>query len=167
MKNKWVLSLFLLIVFLSACNSNSPETPEKTETIAQEFNVKSINGQTINLSEKKPTLIYFMATWCPTCVGLEKVFAQIHEQYGDKVQLLTVDVDPSIDTKEQLAQFQKKYGGNWPHVLDENQEITKQFQVKQLEEVALINKKGEQVFQDVNPSFEKLKSALSDIGVQP
>ncbi|TFB21492.1 TlpA family protein disulfide reductase [Filobacillus milosensis] len=145
---------------MTACGSN---TNDKTSKYG--FEKTDIQGETIGLSEEKPTLIYFMAAWCPTCVGGEKVFAELHKQYGDKVQLITVDIDPSVDTKEQLKKFQQKYGGNWPHVIDENQEMAKKFQVKQLEEVSLINLKGEQVFRGVNPSLEELQEALANEGV--
>lgn len=125
------------------------------------FETTDIQDKSVGLSNEKPTPIYFMDAWCPTCVDGEKVFVDLHDQYGDKIQLITVDVDPSMDMEENLAEFQEKYGGNWPHVLDKDQQITTQFQVKQLEEVYVINKDGEQVLHEINPSIIKLKKCSS------
>jgi cytochrome oxidase Cu insertion factor (SCO1/SenC/PrrC family) len=149
----------LLAIILTACGSKEEET-------AYSFDVKDIQGNQVSLSNEKPTLIYFMAAWCPTCVAEEKVFKKVHELYRNDVQLITVDVDPSADTRESLAAFQRKYGGKWPHVLDKGLGIAKGYNVKRLEEVALVNKDQQEVYRTVNPSLDDLKEALAEIGVK-
>ena len=154
---KKILLPALIIVSLSACGiSNGTNTinNEKTQPISSE-----------KISSEKPTLIYFMASWCPTCVAGEKVFKQIHNKYGNNVQLITVDMDPQRDTEQDLKDFQRQYGGEWTHLIDKEYELTKKYQVKQLEEVFLIDSNQEVVYHAVNPSFDDLQKELTRIGV--
>lgn len=106
-----------------------------------------------------------MASWCPTCVAGEKVFKQIHNKYGNNVQLITVDMDPLQDTEQDLKDFQRQYGGEWTHLIYKEYELTKKYKVKQLEEVFLIDSNQEVIYHAVNPSFDDLQKELTRIGV--
>jgi cytochrome oxidase Cu insertion factor (SCO1/SenC/PrrC family) len=162
MKFRLVMIVALSFVFvLSGCSSSN----EKDGEPAFSFNAKDIQGNSISLKNESPTLMYFMASWCPTCIGGEKVLKEVQELYP-KVQLITIDVDPTTDTVESLSEFQKKYGGNWPHVLDDGQKITKGYSVKQLEEMIVVDKNQEVVFRATNPSLDELKEVLTTIGVK-
>lgn len=163
MKKRLIFSAMLIVLLIgsTACGTKS-----NTKS-AFNFQVHDIQGKSVLLSHKKPTLIYFMAAWCPSCVHGEKVFNKMHQQYKGHVQLMTVDVAANTDTKKSLAKFQKSYGGNWPHVLKNGVKIAKTYGVKQLEEVVLLNSNHKKVYEAVHPSVNDLTKQLADIGVKP
>lgn len=144
---------FLIILTLSACGVSNDSSSLKTRQIQQS-------------SSQKPTLIYFMASWCPSCASEEQVFKQIHKTYGNNIHLMTVDVDPKNDTKKNLSIFQKQFGGNWTHIIDKNYKLAKKYKIKQLEEVFLINSNQKIVLHEIDPSFNQLKQALEKLGVK-
>lgn len=40
-----------------------------------------------------PTLIEFYADWCTTCQGMSSTVAQLHEQYGEEISFVMLDID--------------------------------------------------------------------------
>ncbi len=59
------------------------------------------------LAEEKPTVLFFYATWCPTCqAAMKEIEADPHRLDG--INLLIVDYDNSDD-------LQKKYGVTYQH----------------------------------------------------
>ncbi|EYR55908.1 TlpA family protein disulfide reductase, partial [Staphylococcus aureus] len=96
----------------------------------------------------------------------EEIFKEMHQLNPNDVQLITVSLDPNTDTKESLAKFKQDYGGDWPHVLKNGKEIADTYGVKQLEEIVLVNSENEVFYRSVRPSFDDLKEALTQIGVE-
>jgi thiol-disulfide isomerase/thioredoxin len=156
-----IIAALIFVIALSGCST----TNQKDGVPAFSFNAKDIQGNSISLKNDAPTIMFFMASWCPTCIAGEKVLYEIQELYP-KVQLITIDVDPVTDTVESLTEFQKEYGGNWPHILDEGQKIAKGYSIKQLEEVIVVDENQEVVFRATNPSLDELKEVLTTIGVK-
>ncbi|CAA4478691.1 AhpC/TSA family protein [Staphylococcus aureus] len=148
----------VLLIGLTACGAESDT--------ANESKVQDIQGNPVSLPNEKPTLIYFMATWCPSCIYNEEIFKEMHQLNPNDVQLITVSLDPNTDTKESLAKFKQDYGGDWPHVLKNGKEIADTYGVKQLEEIVLVNSENEVFYRSVRPSFDDLKEALTQIGVE-
>jgi thiol-disulfide isomerase/thioredoxin len=57
--------------------------------------LEDLDGNTVNLSSwvgRKPVLIQFWATWCPTCAGLQPRFEAVRRQHGDAVEIIYVAV---------------------------------------------------------------------------
>src|SRR5699024_7201739 len=143
--------MMVLLIVLTACGAE-PDTKNESQ-------VQDIQGNPVTLSNEKPTLIYFMAAWCPPCIYNEEIFKEIHQLNPNDVQLITVSLDPNTDTKESLAKFKQDYGGDWPHVLNNGTKIAQSYDVKQLEEVVLVNSENEMVYRSIRPSFDELKEA--------
>jgi thiol-disulfide isomerase/thioredoxin len=64
-------------------------------------------------SEGKGVLIYFFATWCPTC---EEDLQNLNSVYGEKdwkINVIVVAFDPS-ESNEQIAEYKEKRGYSWP-----------------------------------------------------
>lgn len=47
----------------------------------------------VAIDNHKPTLIEFYADWCTTCQGMATTVRELHQQYGDKVNLVMLDID--------------------------------------------------------------------------
>ena len=101
-----------------------------------------ISGQTVVLGDGRPAALYFMATWCPSCVYGETQLRQVQSRLGRRAQLVTVDVDPVHDTPATLSAFVNRYGGAWPHVLDSSLRLVSAFGVTSLDTLILINGQG-------------------------
>lgn len=84
-----------------------------TTIIALVFAIASISLGSCGSAEKKaataadvrpgveyaqPTVLDFNATWCVPCKKLTPAFEMAKEQYGDKVNFLTVDIDQYKET---------------------------------------------------------------------
>src|SRR5229473_8582854 len=67
-----------------------------------------VGGQRFVLSEHtdKPTLVYFMASWCISCVPEARAIAQLQGELGQQVNFVVLDIDPT-DTEKGLEHFWK------------------------------------------------------------
>lgn len=54
--------------------------------------------QTQVLSETLPVLVYFWAPWCGPCRLMSPVIEKIAAQYGDRLKIVKMEVDPNPQT---------------------------------------------------------------------
>ncbi|AMX82341.1 hypothetical protein GS3922_00770 [Geobacillus subterraneus] len=124
--------VLLLITVLAVGWLSVNKTATREDTI--HIRVKDIEGNTVNINDQKPTVLFFMAAWCVSCVDIEQNLKEVAKERN--VQVVTVDVDPQTDAKEDLAAFQRTYGEDWPHVFDADLSLVKLFRVNSLDGVA-------------------------------
>ena len=71
------------------------------ETIAPNFQLKDLAGNTVTLSQykgKQDVLLFFWTTWCPYCRRGLKALNEKHAQLSkDGVEILAIDVNDSAD----------------------------------------------------------------------
>ncbi|GMO01703.1 TlpA family protein disulfide reductase [Parageobacillus thermoglucosidasius] len=146
--------LFIIIALIAVFLSVNKTATENGKV---EISIEDIHGKTISIDNKKTTVLFFMAAWCISCADIERDLKEIAKDKN--VQVITVDVDSQIDTKEDLAAFQKTYGGNWPHVLDTNLSLVKSFKVNSLDTVVIL-KNGKVVHKSIRPSLETMKDVI-------
>jgi peroxiredoxin len=135
--------------------------------IAPDFTVPTLEGDVFQLSEQRdrPTIIFFMAYWCPTCIPEARALAQLKEEYGDTLRIIALDIDPS-STPEALANFKHvSANGAFTWAFDAGQEVTRRYQVRSLDTTVIVDETGRVVYRDgfVTP-YETLKEALALIG---
>ena len=103
-----VIPLLLIgILIISACSQNKPASQDSVQDaglnkgqIPPDFQIKTIEGKEIKLSDfkdNKPILLYFWASWCPYCKEDLGVVKDIYPKYADKVTFLAVDLDTGED----------------------------------------------------------------------
>ena len=92
------------------------------------------NGRRLNfytdLVKGKTVAINFIFTTCTTiCPPLTATFRRVQQQLGEQagsnVQLISISVDPTVDTPERLYDFAAKFkaGPGWTFVTGDKQEI--------------------------------------------
>lgn len=139
--------------------------PTKGET-APDFSVPTLDGGTFSLTEQRgqPAVVFFMAYWCPTCVSEARALQKLHEEYGDQVSILALDVDPS-SSPENLQGF-LKWAGNptYPFGFDKDNGVLKKYKVRSLDTTVIIDAGGNIVYRDAYPSsYETLKAELEKL----
>src|SRR5574337_923093 len=112
--------------------------------LAPDFTLKTLEGNTIRLSEfrgKKVVLISFWATWCPPCRLEMPAIQQIYSEYKDKgFEILAVNIES--DAKQGIRDFIKELRLTFPILLDPNMKITRKFRVIGLPVSVLIDRQG-------------------------
>lgn len=108
-------------------------TPSISSLRIPDINVRDQNGQPKNfytdLVKGKTVAINFIFTTCTTiCPPLTATFRRVQQNLAERgmdVQLISVSVDPVIDTVERLRDFAGKYGAGpgWTFVTGERAEI--------------------------------------------
>ena len=123
MNKKLLIVVFLLlIVFVYGCARGGGHSPNiqgqvggsghtgsssvgaNQGNLAPDFTVTTTEGKTLRLSDltnDKPTVVYFFATWCPNCARDLAAVKDVYPQYADKVNFLAVD----IDSRESISQI--------------------------------------------------------------
>jgi len=59
----------------------------------------------VAMANQKPTLIEFYADWCTTCQSLSPTITALHEQWGDRINFVMLNIDDP-QWASQVNQFQ-------------------------------------------------------------
>lgn len=108
--------------------------------------VQLLGNKTYILSNDKPILIHFWATWCPTC----KLEASNIEFLSKYFEVLTIAVDSKDDTTVQKYLDAHEYTFNV--VNDPHNQLSSQFKIVGLPTTFIYDKNKNLVFSDVGYS---------------
>jgi len=100
--------------------------------LAPDFELLDMAGNPVQLSDfrGKTVFVNFWATWCPPCRVEMPHMQQLYENYSDKdVVILGVNVTATEKTFEGVQTFIEKEQLTFPIVLDEEGDITYQYQI--------------------------------------
>lgn len=153
--------LFLIIAFILTSCSNTIVIPgnednnntanvdeleknEKESLIAPDFELKSLDGNVVKLSElrDKNVILNFWATWCGFCIVEMPDLEKLQEAHTDDLLVLTVNVGES---KEVVRKFVEENNLNLAVVLDEEMKVANNYGVRSFPTSIAINKKGEAI----------------------
>lgn len=131
MKVKYFFTFVVVILsfFINSCVQKDVELKTKIDTqeLNQVFQVKSelqigdapydfvvvtTEGKAVRLKDfteqKKPVIVYFMATWCPWCAKDYAALSKVYQNYENDVAFLSISLDLSEDLNI-LREYKKKY----------------------------------------------------------
>ncbi|NLW23087.1 MAG: TlpA family protein disulfide reductase [Tissierellia bacterium] len=107
---------------------------------APNFTLTNLEGEEVSLEDfrGKIVLLNFWATWCVYCDAEMPDLQKLHEENEDLV-VLAVDVQES---KEEVEEYIKKGGYDFPVVLDTKGEVAKTYLVTSFPRTYFIDKDG-------------------------
>jgi peroxiredoxin len=112
--------LSLLIFVFIACSAESEGSQSQSESEfenAPDFEVTTIDGQTISLEQSlrdgKPVVIYFTASWCPTCARNWPALSEVYPEFEDRLTMVAISIDPT-DTEEVIRELSEEKGFTFP-----------------------------------------------------
>lgn len=146
-----LLGLLILGIFVTGCtttNNQQQSTAQETTDLlsAPDFTLTTTTGKSISLESYlgngKPTIIYFMASWCPTCAKNWPALEELHN--NGNVNIVAVSIDPT-DTAEVLNKLASENGLTFPMVPG-NPQLMLDFGVKGQATTVGVNSEGNIVF---------------------
>jgi thiol-disulfide isomerase/thioredoxin len=140
---KELLVFLIALVIISSC------------ALAQDVEIKNISE--VNISEGI-VLLDFMATWCTYCRQEMDELQIVHEQYGDEIRIISIDIDPREST-EVISGYKEEINAGWEFAVDDSG-LSTEYQAFNLPTLILL-KDGEQIERYVGT-----RSASADILIE-
>lgn len=127
--------------------------------IAPNLELTTIDGEKITTAGfvGKPVILWFMAVWCPTCVGQADTLKQINTNFGDRIEIITIDMwSPNIlsklprdiqqrfggaETEDDLRRFKDRFGGDWHWTFDTDDAVFR-YGVTSVDSTVVVNPDG-------------------------
>ncbi|MES9830621.1 MAG: TlpA disulfide reductase family protein [Candidatus Thiodiazotropha sp. DIVDIV] len=126
----------LLIAFCGSLMAASEATP------APDFTLKSRTGENIKLSELRGNVVMvnFWASWCGPCRQEMPILQQLYDRYQDMgFVLLGVNVDEESALADKML---KDIPVNFPVLYDNENSVSKQYQVKAMPSTFMVDRDG-------------------------
>jgi len=134
---------------------------------APDFTLTTLQGRAVSLSDYsgRVVLVYFWATWCPSCTTEMPAYQQAYERYGpptgDFVVLgINLQEDP-----EQIQRFVDGLGITFPILLDKDGTVTGEgYQVTGMPASVIVDRQGVIFYRHIGPmSGEVLIEKLGEL----
>jgi len=122
-------------------------SPSYGQAAAPDFTLTDINGRRFSLSHFKGriVLIDFFATWCRTCQEEMAHLKALSNRYrNDTLVIISIDIDPILDTELDVRKWIQKYELDWivvPPSMD-SAGVANNYQVTELPTLILVDQEG-------------------------
>lgn len=114
------LAILAVLVVATACAAPNPSSAEDLPSI------DAVAFDAVVADLGRPAVVNIWASWCHPCRSEAPLLSAAHDQFGDRVAFIGVDVqDNQADAKEFIAEF----GLDIPHYFDRNRAIPNHYGV--------------------------------------
>jgi thiol-disulfide isomerase/thioredoxin len=110
-----------------------------------DFTLTDVDGDEFSLSDftGKVVLLDFMATWCGPCKASMSGLLALHEELGDRVEIISITVDPAYDSESTLRAWKADWGAGWIHARDlADPPVSQRYEVTGIPTYVIIDRKG-------------------------
>ena len=123
-------------------NSPSDEVGLDKGQIAPDFELETLDGETVKLSDYrgKRVMLNFWATWCPPCRAEMPDMQRFHEDKD--VVILAVNLRETESSTEKVKNFLEERDLTFPVLLDESTVVANQYQIQPIPSSFLIDSSG-------------------------
>jgi peroxiredoxin len=135
--------------------------------LAPDFNLLSVNGEQVRLSELRgrTILINFWATWCGPCIIEMPVIETRFQKYTPELVVLAVNFDEPM---EDVKAFVDELGLTFTVLLDPGAEIQKKYRIRGYPTTFIVDEEGIIQVQNIGVMTEgQLDRYLELVGVIP
>ena len=145
---------------------------------APDFTLNTLDVKQISLEmlKGKPSILWFMATWCPSCIGQADAIKKITSEYGSKINVVVMDLwaaqniggqsaqGLNAETNSDLLSFIAKYGSpEWKGTFDTDK-VSIKYGITEVDSTVVIDGNGNIVMKYLGPSgYQPIKDALSKL----
>lgn len=129
------------------------------------LSVKTVSGSTFSVPAGKPTVLFFMTGECASCVEGARTLDAIERQYGDRLAVLAVDMDPGASTAAVRAFAESAGSPRYSFARDPDGRMVGALAVRALDTVVITDANGAVVYRGVSPDQASLRAALGKAGV--
>lgn len=120
-----------------------PNAPFKPKTMAApDFSLKDLQGKTFKLSKYsgKPVLLFFGATWCPSCRAEIPAYKNIYATYSKRgLEVIYIDI---MEPVEKVARFAKTNSLTYKVLIDEDGNVADNYGIIGVPTLILVDKEG-------------------------
>ena len=120
-----------------------PNAPFKSDkAIAPDFSLKDLQGKTFKLSSYsgKQVLLFFGATWCPSCRAEIPAYKNIYATYSkSSLEVVYIDI---MEPVEKVARFAKTNSLPYKVLIDEDGNVADNYGIIGVPTLILIDKEG-------------------------
>lgn len=145
LKNLLLFGLAFFLITNIVSYLRSPAIDEKTS-----INATLLDGKSVSLDDYKgkPVVVYFWASWCPTCKLQSNAINELSKEY----QVLTVALNSGSD--EDIKNYMQEKDYAFATINDKSGNISSNFKVKALPTTFVIDSNGSIVFSEVGYTSE-------------
>lgn len=139
-----ILSIVILLGITLWFNLTSYSQAVQVGDDAVDFQLETLDGETVHLSEineDKGVILNFWGTWCEPCREEMPDMNQIYNEGNDEYELIAVNVS---EGEQQINQFLRSLDEElaFPIALDRNRDVTKAYHIGPLPTTIAIDKNG-------------------------
>ena len=123
--------------------------------VAPSFDFKTIDGETINLTDyqgEKAVYLVFWNTWCSYCIKKTPRYKKLEKEFGDRVEIIAINTGWS-DTPTEMEQYRNQHETNYSLVFDAEEVVTKRYKVSGVPTEFIIDLDGVVRYRDRVPEY--------------
>ena len=116
---------------------------ETRSTEGTDFTLADLSGKDVRLEDFRGNvvLLNFFATWCGPCREEMPALQELYQNYRRK-DLVVVAVSGDVQGKEVVEPFVQQYDLTFPVILDPKNTVSKQYRVRGIPTVYLLDRQG-------------------------
>lgn len=134
-----LVAVVMVLAVIAVNRGGSPAS----DAVGESTEFISVDGEAVTVPSDRPTLLYFMASWCYTCVPQATAMDELEEEYADQVRFIAVDVTPE-NTKAEVDDFRALAGSpEHAYVVDQTGELTKRYDIVALDTTVFVAPDGQ------------------------
>jgi thiol-disulfide isomerase/thioredoxin len=123
--------------------------------------IEDLDGRAVDLAQwvgRKPVLIEFWATWCPTCEALLPKMEAAHRHYGSQVEFIVVAVAVN-QSQSTIKRHLERHAMPFRFLWDTNGNAVRAFQAPATSYVVVLDAEGRVVYTGLG-SDQDVEAAL-------
>jgi peroxiredoxin len=122
---------------------------------APDWALETLDGDTFRLADHRGDVVvmFFMASWCGTCVPEAQALAELYREYGQEgLTVVAINVEPEKKVPELTRFRQLANNGDYFWVFDTAFQVTQLYNVKALDTTIIIDRTGHIAYRDGFPT---------------